>query len=203
MTVTDKPKKSAPKTNGEGKPLESARGDKVMHSYLIGNTFGAKKVEYAAIDGLAVFEGDIILGTVQEMEQIRQQIEQPDPTVEGAVALPDLQARWPNAIIPFTIDQNMPDQQRVTDAINHIQANTNLRLRTATTEPNFVKFQGGSGCSSSVGMRGNQQVIMLGPGCDWPRAVHEICHAAGLWHEQSREDRDNFVTINWSNIQLD
>ena len=50
-------------------------------------------------------------------------------------------------------------------------------------------------------MKGGGQDVTLGPGCDWPRAVHETCHAAGLWHEQSREDRDRFVTIHWDNIQ--
>lgn len=51
-------------------------------------------------------------------------------------------------------------------------------------------------------MRGNMQVISLGDGCETMGvAVHEICHALGLWHEQSREDRDTNVRIVWANIQ--
>lgn len=30
--------------------------------------------------------------------------------------------------------------------------------------------------------------------------MHEIMHALGIFHEQSRADRDRFVKVNWENI---
>ena len=30
--------------------------------------------------------------------------------------------------------------------------------------------------------------------------LHEMFHTMGFWHEQTRIDRDAFVTVDWSNI---
>src|SRR6185503_10143054 len=192
--------KSASKKNGQ--PGEELKGADIRHSYIQGMTFGLKKVRYGAVDGEALFEGDIVLGSVSEMEAIKEQVENPQPDVEFASAvLP--QFRWPNGIIPFRIDPGLPNQQRVTDAIAHWQANTNVRFRARTNEPDFVTFRPSSGCSANVGKRGGEQFVNLGSSCTTGNTIHEIGHAAGLWHEQSRRDRDSFVTINFPNIQPD
>ena len=191
---------SAPATPATPLTPESQAGHAVGYTYISGRTFGLKKITYSVIDGQGVFEGDIVLGPVDQLEEMRTAIEQPAPDVESAVSA-GTQFLWPGGVIPFVIDPAMPDQQRVTDAINHLQSHTNLRFPARTTQAAFVRFAGGNGCSSQVGMRGGSQTITLGAGCDWPRAAHEICHSAGLWHEQSREDRDHFVTIHFDNIQ--
>lgn len=31
--------------------------------------------------------------------------------------------------------------------------------------------------------------------------IHEMLHAIGSWHEQSRQDRNNYMTVDMDNIQ--
>uniref|UniRef100_A0A5F9DTE1 Metalloendopeptidase n=1 Tax=Oryctolagus cuniculus TaxID=9986 RepID=A0A5F9DTE1_RABIT len=58
-------------------------------------------------------------------------------------------------------------------------------------------------CCSYVGRRGNgPQAISIGKNCDkFGIVVHELGHVIGFWHEHTRPDRDNHVTIIRENIQ--
>jgi hypothetical protein len=181
----------------------------VRTGFISGITFETKAVQYQVVDGLAIFEGCICLGTVEEMERsagLVQTSAAADDSVAHGVAITGAAYRWPNVLMPYEIDSALPNEQRVTDAIAHWQANTNVRFveRTAANAaqyPNYVRIFRGDGCWSYVGMQGGKQDLSLADGCGFGATVHELGHAWGLWHEQSREDRDSYVTINWQNIQ--
>ena len=56
-------------------------------------------------------------------------------------------------------------------------------------------------CSSAVGRIGSAQTLSLGSGCMYPGIIqHEFMHALGFWHEQSRTDRDQYVTVLLNNV---
>ena len=57
-------------------------------------------------------------------------------------------------------------------------------------------------CVSHVGRKGiGPQELFLGENCMLIGVVqHELMHAAGFYHEQSRTDRDNYVNIFKDNI---
>src|SRR4051794_19604625 len=77
-----------------------------------------RNVRFSPFEGMAIFEGDIILGTEAEVGR--------EFVPEGVVISGD-QFRWPGGIVVFRIDPGLPDPERVHEALAHWEARTNIR----------------------------------------------------------------------------
>ncbi|XP_024276222.1 meprin A subunit alpha [Oncorhynchus tshawytscha] len=68
-------------------------------------------------------------------------------------------------------------------------------------ESTYISFTKLSGCWSFVGDDKVGQNLSIGARCDTKAIVeHELLHALGFYHEQSRSDRDDYVKIWWDQI---
>lgn len=119
---------------------------------------------------------------------------------------------WPGGRVPYTVDPqvNEAQRERIRQAIAHIEEKTPIRFVERTSEADYVQFMvdGDPGsCWSWVGRVGGPQNLDVYCGQDGVplvgTVVHEILHALGFWHEQSRADRDEYVEILWENIRED
>jgi astacin len=165
--------------------------------------FRGVALTHEVVDGLAIFEGDIELGSVEELTEAAQVSKS---YRREAVAISGQQYRWPNGIIPYSIDPTLASPARVISAINHwnMMLAGYIKWVPRTNETAFVYFAraaSASMCSSAVGRRGYEQRIQIGDYCSLGNVIHEMGHAVGLWHEQSREDRDRYVKILWENME--
>jgi uncharacterized protein (TIGR03437 family) len=166
-------------------------------------TIGGRSVAYEVRDGYAVASGDIILGTIAEVEAAARgedggKLERQSVAYIGTSA-PLL---WPDGTMYYVIDASVPNQQRIRNAIDHWNTFTPLRVLPAAGSPNFVRFSRSTdgSCSSFLGMRGGQQSIQTGDGCTAGSMIHEIGHAFGLMHEQARNDRNTWLTVLYQNM---
>jgi hypothetical protein len=130
--------------------------------------------------------------------------------IEGDIIVPDAPTEstyasnlWPNGIVPYEFDPAVTpvNQSRSLAAMAEWVACANVLFIPRTTETSYVYIQNSNQNSSSVGRVGGKQILNM---FNWSYKyiiAHELGHALGLWHEQSRIDRDTYVQINYENIE--
>ncbi|KAL3095861.1 hypothetical protein niasHS_005620 [Heterodera schachtii] len=119
-------------------------------------------------------------------------------------AIRDRRQLWRNARIPYALSSQYSSYSRsvIASAMQEYAKNTCIQWTPRTAVDNdYVYIVPERGCYSMVGRTGGRQILSLGNGCIQKGIIiHEMMHATGFFHEQSRTDRDNFITILWHNI---
>merc|ERR1712002_327965 len=85
-------------------------------------------------------------------------------------------------------------------AIAQWERKTCIRFVPYTNQKFHLTFFRNTHCWGNVGQVSYSK-ISVGPGCEYDYVMaHEIGHVVGLYHEQNRKDRDDWVKIIWENV---
>lgn len=134
--------------------------------------------------GLNLFQGDILL-----------------PRTKNALKDPTRRWKFP---IPYILADNLDLNAKgaILKAFEMFRLKSCVDFKPYEGESSYIIFQKFSGCWSMVGDQQVGQNLSIGTGCDYKATIeHEILHALGFYHEQSRTDRDDYVTIHWDEIR--
>ncbi|XP_062291401.1 low choriolytic enzyme-like [Scomber scombrus] len=118
--------------------------------------------------------------------------------------------KWPKSgyyvTVPYTISYRYSTYERnlIISTLESFHRSTCVRFRMRTSKHrDYLHFFSGTGCWSYLGRQGGKQDVSLKrKSCIRTSTVqHEVLHALGFHHEQVRSDRDDYVNINYKNIE--
>ena len=159
-----------------------------------------------------VFEGDMILSKEQMEFMASHVLKKGQRKGEGRNAIIGKKYRWPKNTLTYRFDPKFTNEQKllVKRALEKLQLNlTNCicfeEYSSGIRHIVLVKNVESNGCNANVGYHYNgltlNQHMNLGFGCfKTGKIQHEFLHALGIWHAQSRSDRDKYVKIKLENV---
>jgi len=175
------------------KPVEKQNLDESTQEIIRVKLMNNQVLSLVHQDGEYIMDGDIII-TADQLNLLKT-----ENTSKGAV-VSDLSKRWAGGNVHFIISSNFQNPQKVYNAISMWESEVPGLNFIEGTSTNYIKFQNSTVNNSYLGRQGGEQIINIVSYTDGVVA-HEIGHALGMFHEQSRSDRDNFIAIQWSNIE--
>ena len=148
-------------------------------------------------DNHYVFQGDVFLDK-EKYEVVDKN------TAASRVSGTNVNGRnWRDNKVYYKISSGLPNPQRVISAILNIESNTNIEFIERMNESDYIeiiKSEDVFAYSTSIGRDGGNQKIGLRDDASSGNLIHEFCHALGMFHEHTRQDRDNYITVDFDHI---
>lgn len=203
-----------------GKANVAAATPRMLKGYYSFDGGPVEAITFEDRNGQAILDGDIVLGRT---EDLLQQPAAERRRVEGVYVTN--RGRWNSGIVVYTqpaAPSLMYDQAM--KAMTHIALHTRVRFSRYTgyavanhpdqytTTYDTIGFAAINdpkvGGTSAVGRQGGgPQAVSFNTTAEANDPVdaasvmtHELLHAIGAWHEQSRGDRDSYLTVNLANV---
>jgi hypothetical protein len=159
-------------------------------------------VTYTIENGKAIFQGDIVLEKVEPID--------PQRPLPPSFGIDYSQYLWLKTgsqyQIPYVVATGSGDTANLNAAITQFDSTfSNIQFVAYTNQTDYVTFyfdpNNFSGeCEAIVGRAGGEQQVGGSAVCTVATILHEMGHTVGLWHEQSRPDRNTYVSVNYGNL---
>uniref|UniRef100_A0A7I4YHT2 Zinc metalloproteinase n=1 Tax=Haemonchus contortus TaxID=6289 RepID=A0A7I4YHT2_HAECO len=163
---------------------------------------GGSIVDKNRIAGISdyLYDGDINL-TEEQLSALESELS--SGTTRQKRQASKIYATWTDKKVFYYFDESLGEPMRALVRKTHayLTARTCVTFVENATATNRVRVFRGDGCYSYVGMIGGVQDLSLADGCGTMGIIaHEFMHALGIFHMQSRHDRDSFITLDLTNV---
>lgn len=144
-----------------------------------------------------VFQGDIFLAK-EDLDSVQ---------TRGAAIL---NRSWPNNKVYYSTEgiTSQVYLNSIQKAIERIENGSYIDMEERNGQSDYIQFLSADlgrtiiGSSDYIGRKGGKQTLTMNEGYlnSVGTITHEICHHLGMFHEQCRTDRDNYIRINFEGM---